>query len=115
MLWLSGRREFLRNFWGVFDAIVLVLTLLTWCLLALRHTALLGDWVLHLDLPLLSLRFVLQFGRVFQAASMTKRVHEMQKHTVDIAFDVLEDMSVPSTPNLKGRVATMRLQSEIGE
>lgn len=114
MMWLSGRREFLRNAWGVLDAGVVALTLVTWCLLALRNTELLGDRVLHLDLPLLSLRFILQFGRVFAAASMTKRIFEMQQHTVDIAFDVLENVdSMPGTPQSGRQVVSVELQAAI--
>lgn len=118
MIWLSGKDEFLRSFWGIFDAIVVFLTLLTWGLLTLRNNPYFGESMLKLDLPLILLRFVLQFCRILVAASMTKRVMEMQKHTHDIAFDVLEetelDLVVPPTP-MQGRILTPLLQAEISD
>jgi len=86
-LWLTGWKDFIRDCWCIFDATVMALTLLTWCLLALRRALLVGESVLKLDLPLLALRFFLQPCRVLAMASMARRGRRMQQNTIDIALD----------------------------
>lgn len=109
-LWLAGREEFFRDCWSVFDAAVVALTLLSWGLLALQNAVLLGEGVLKLDLPLLTLRFVLQPCRVLAAASMTRRVRRMQQSTVDIAFDVQDYVPV-APPSPFGRARCLDVAS----
>jgi len=112
-LWLTGAREFIGDCWGVFDASVVILTLLSWFLIFLQRTALPGRGILALDLPLLALRFVLQPCRLLATASIAQRVRTMQKNTIDIAFDVLENSveMVPPTPS--GGLLSKWLEAEI--
>lgn len=113
-LWLTGRAAFLRDSWCIFDATVVVLTLLDWLFRVLRW-ALLEEEVLRVDLPLLAMRFVLQPCRVLAAVSMVRRVHQMQQGIVDVAFNVLEGTSCPELERPEVRIMTKELKAEICE
>eukprot|EP00931_Biecheleriopsis_adriatica_P062333 TRINITY_DN37542_c0_g1_i1.p1 TRINITY_DN37542_c0_g1~~TRINITY_DN37542_c0_g1_i1.p1 ORF type:complete len:248 (-),score=56.87 TRINITY_DN37542_c0_g1_i1:295-999(-) len=81
--------SFSGDCWGIFDAVLLVLTVLAWALTRLRRASILREEAEEADLWLLFLRFVLQPCRVFATASMARKVQQMQQSCVDIKFDSL--------------------------
>lgn len=109
--WLAGRSEFLRDPWCIFDAVVVVLTLLHWSLTGVLSMLLELD---SIDLPLLTLRFFLQPCRVVAAVSMMRRVMSMQQSTVDISLGDDGGVLTPRSPGINScQVMTPELQRQI--
>merc|ERR1719215_2177201 len=92
-----------------------MLTLLDWSLLLLQTA--LGDigkrLMADVDIPLFVLRFVLQPFRLCASISMIRRVTRMQKHTIDIAFDVLDMAAINVETSEESRILTPELRSEV--
>jgi len=114
-LWLRGFKSFVRDCWCLFDALVVVLTVLDWGLLLLQrafaHMA--EKFMADVDLPLFTLRFILQPFRLLASLSMVRRVTRMQKNTVDINFDVLERAEINVQTSEDSRIMTPELRSEV--
>jgi hypothetical protein len=113
-LWLAGCSAFLSDFWAVFDTVVVALTVVHLALVALRWALVARD-VLEVDFIFLAVRFALQPCRLLAAASMLRRVRRMQQNTVDLAFDVLENVSEGTPTPQHNRILTSKLQEAISE
>lgn len=111
-MWLMGRKAFFRDWWCVYDAVVVVLTLVTWFLLGVRQVLLEADVLKQVDLPLLALRFLMQPCRLLSAISVLRRVKQMQQSTVDIIFDGLETEE-NALLQTESRILFPTLQAEI--
>lgn len=85
---VNGARNSVRDFWFVFDATILLVTVLAWMLTHPRGptapTAREVDEIEGADLALLALRFALQLGRVFAAWLVAHKVTTMQNGFLDI-------------------------------
>lgn len=114
-LWLRGWRSFVRDLWCLFDSLVVILTLLNWCLLLLKHGfGEIGKKAMEdVDLPLFVLRFVLQPFRLCAALSMVRRVTHMHQNTLDISFDVPEHTQIEVNASEESSILTPELRSEI--
>ena len=89
--------SFLRDWWSLFDAVLLALTVLAWAVMHLRRASVMREEAEEADLWLLFLRFLLQPCRVFAAAAAVRKVQQMQRGCVDIRFDGLDKHSREST------------------
>ncbi|CAK0815623.1 unnamed protein product, partial [Prorocentrum cordatum] len=85
---VNGLRRSLRDFWFVFDAAVLLVTVLAWMLAhsggPTAPTAREVGEIEGADLALLALRFALQLGRVLAAWLMAHKVTQMQSGFLDV-------------------------------
>jgi len=87
---IRGTSSFCRDWWCIFDSVVIVLTVLAWTLTLMRRlSGVAEEAVEDTDLPLLALRFLLQPCRVVVTASMTSHVQDMQQSNLDIDLEGL--------------------------
>lgn len=77
------------DWWCAFDALLVALTLLGWMLTHFRRVTPMREEAEQMDLWLLLMRFILQPCRVFAAASMARKVQQMQQSYTDVSFDAL--------------------------
>ena len=87
--------SFTRDWWCLFDAVLLTLTVLAWAVMHLRRASVMREEAEEADLWLLFLRFLLQPCRVFAAAAAVHKVQQMQRGCVDIRFDGLKPSRDP--------------------
>ncbi|CAE7938706.1 hypothetical protein AK812_SmicGene18960 [Symbiodinium microadriaticum] len=85
--------SFSRDWWCLFDAVLLTLTVLAWAVMHLRRASVMREEAEEADLWLLFLRFLLQPCRVLAAAAAVRKVQQMQRGCVDIRFDGLDKHS----------------------
>lgn len=84
---VRGFSCFVRDWWCIFDTLVLALTVGAWTLTLMRRLSVAQEEAVEeSDLPLLALRFLLQPCRVVVTASMACQVQDMQQSDMDIDF-----------------------------
>lgn len=83
--------ELMEDWWFMFDATIVGLTLFTWMLMLVRRATPMREEAEEVELWLLMLRFILQPCRVLVAAKMARKVQVMQNTHTDVNFDVLAD------------------------
>eukprot|EP00419_Tripos_fusus_P057176 CAMPEP_0172919402 /NCGR_PEP_ID=MMETSP1075-20121228/202068_1 /TAXON_ID=2916 /ORGANISM="Ceratium fusus, Strain PA161109" /LENGTH=404 /DNA_ID=CAMNT_0013779243 /DNA_START=54 /DNA_END=1265 /DNA_ORIENTATION=- len=110
-LWLRGRDAFFKDCWCILDMSVLLLTLLD-LFIRLVLWALPFAAEMAVDLSVVTLRFILQPCRLLAAASMVRRVKQMQEMTVDIEFEALTH-EIPGPDLQNSRILTKALQAAI--
>lgn len=114
-LWLLGRDAFFKDCWCILDTSVVLLTLLDLFIRLVLWALPFAAEMVSLDLSAVALRFVLQPCRLIAAASMVRRVRQMQKVTVDIEFEALKTNEAPSPELQKSRILSQALQAAIAE
>lgn len=97
--------------WHAFDAVVLLLTVILWAVSHLRRASPMREEIEEADLWLLAVRFSLQPCRVLAAASMARKVQQMQQNYMDVSFDKLAVASQPqehgASPKRPGEAVAM--------
>lgn len=105
---------FAEDWWFALDAVVVLLTLLSWLLMCVRQASPMREEAEEADLWLLVLRFTLQPCRVFAAAKMAHKVQMMQQSYMDVNFDDLveaqgveQQSHFGDSPELKSRATSV--------
>ena len=96
--------SFSHDWWSLFDAVLLALTVLAWAVMHLRRASVMREEAEEADLWLLFLRFLLQPCRVLAAAAAVRKVQQMQRGCVDIRFDGLDKREVPDSRDVRNDV-----------